>query len=265
MAKKNEKSMELEIKNLQKHMGGLVRTILDLKIRVESMEKKDDENGKDDLESILKRQQMNTKAIAENKDAILKIDEEIHALSRPKQNKVQKDRLVSRNDDKDMNKDAPEVHTRVEEISDECRILTRKKCRYFNRGYCKFTKCRYTHPKEICKNYLETRKCEQRECPDRHPKCCKWIKSSGGCRRQNCLYLHTGHEEDGCNTSDGKQFSCVGCKTVWGDENCVVEHNIKNTQTFFCLNCEDWIKNKVNVLDAGWSLFDQFGYLRNDV
>ena len=63
-------------------MGGLVRTILDLKIRVESMEKKDEENGKDDLESILKRQQMNTKAIAENKDAILKIDEEIHALSR---------------------------------------------------------------------------------------------------------------------------------------------------------------------------------------
>ena len=112
---------------------------------------------------------------------------------------------------------------------------------------------------------MGTLKCEQRECPDRHPKICKWIKSSGGCRRQNCLYLHTGHEEDGCNTSSGKQFSCVGCKTVWEDENCVVGHNIKNTQTFFCLNCEDWIKNKVNVLDAGWSLFDQFGYLRNDV
>ena len=142
---------------------------------------------------------------------------------------------------------------------------SRKKCRYFNSGYCKFIKCCYIHPKEIGKIYLGTLKCEQRECPDRHPKICKWIKSRGGCRRQNCLYLHTGHEEDGCNTSSGKQFSCVGCKTVWEDENCVVGHNVKNTQTFFCLNCEDWIKNKVNVLDAGWSLFDQFGYLRNDV
>ena len=33
-------SMELEIKNLQKHMGGLVKTILDLKIRLESLERK---------------------------------------------------------------------------------------------------------------------------------------------------------------------------------------------------------------------------------
>ena len=137
-------------------------------------------------------------------------------MSKPKPNNVQKDNLVIRNDNKDLNKDTPEVHETVKGISDECRISTRKKCRYFNRGYCKFIKCRYTHPKEICKIYLGTLKCEQREFPDRHPKTCKWIKCSIGCRRQNCLYLHTGHEEDGCNTSDGKQFSCVGCKTVWG-------------------------------------------------
>ena len=31
-----------------------------------------------------------------------------------------------------------------------------KKCRYFNKGYCKYTvKCRYLHPKEVCKNHLE--------------------------------------------------------------------------------------------------------------
>ena len=52
---------------------------------------------------------------------------------------------------------------------------------------------------------------------------------------------------------------------MWEDKKCVVEHYIKNTKTFFCHNCEDWIKKKVNVLDAGWSLFDQFGYLRTDV
>ena len=45
----------VDAKNLQKHMGGLVKTSLDLKIRLESLEKKDDENGKDDIESILER------------------------------------------------------------------------------------------------------------------------------------------------------------------------------------------------------------------
>ena len=257
--------MELEIKNLQKHMGGLVKTILDLKMRVEAVEKRDVDSGKDDLESILERQKVNTKAIAENKEAILKIDKEIEALSRPKQNNVQKNSVVSRNTDEDLNKDATEVPKRLEENSEDGGISTRKKCRYFNRGFCKFTKCRYTHPKGICKTYLKTLKCDQIECTDRHPKVCKWIKSSGGCRRQNCLYLHDSHGDDSCNTSVKKQFACVGCKTVWEDKNHVVEHNIKNIQTFFCLNCEDWIKHKVKVFDAGWSLFDQYGYLRYDV
>ena len=58
---------------------------------------------------------------------------------------------------------------------------------------------------------------------------------------------------------------CEGCKTVWENEKHVVEHNIQNTQTFFCLNCEDWIQNKENVFVAGWSLFDNEGYLRHDV
>ena len=38
--KMNNKTMEEEIKKLQKHMGGLVRTILDLKSKVEALEKK---------------------------------------------------------------------------------------------------------------------------------------------------------------------------------------------------------------------------------
>ena len=104
--------MELEIKNLQKHMGGLVKTILDLKMRVEAVEKRDVDSGKDDLESILERQKVNTKAIAENKEAILKIDKEIEALSRPKQNNVQKDSMVSRNIEEDLNKDDTELSKR---------------------------------------------------------------------------------------------------------------------------------------------------------
>ena len=38
-----------------------------------------------------------------------------------------------------------------------------KKCRYFNRGYCKYCdKCRFIHPKNICSEYLKTSKCERK-------------------------------------------------------------------------------------------------------
>jgi hypothetical protein len=50
MAKGNEKAMELEIKTLQKHMGGLVKTVLDLKSKVEALEKKPGENLLDEVE-----------------------------------------------------------------------------------------------------------------------------------------------------------------------------------------------------------------------
>ena len=45
--------MEEEIKKLQKHMGGLVRTILDLKSKVEALEKKAENNQHNKLENIV--------------------------------------------------------------------------------------------------------------------------------------------------------------------------------------------------------------------
>ena len=47
MAKKNDKvKMEEELKSMQKHMGGLVRTIVDLKSRLELVEKQLEEAKK---------------------------------------------------------------------------------------------------------------------------------------------------------------------------------------------------------------------------
>ena len=34
---------------------------------------------------------------------------------------------------------------------------------------------------------------------------------------------------------------------------------------FFCLNCDDWIGNKEEVLKSDWTLFDSNGDLRRDV
>ena len=55
------------------------------------------------------------------------------------------------------------------------------------------------------------------------------------------------------------------CKCAWENANHVVEHWIENIKLYFCLNCEDWVQHKSNVLKDGWSLFDEEGLLRRDV
>ena len=68
-----------------------------------------------------------------------------------------------------------------------------RKCSYFNRGHCKYkTRCRYSHPRNICKVYLENKKYEKDKCRDRHPKLCKfWLKGRSGCKRDSsCDFLH---------------------------------------------------------------------------
>ena len=89
------------------------------------------------------------------------------------------------------------------------------------------------------------------------------MKNSGGCKRgeQECVYLHNADAKFEVK----KQFKCESCKYSCEDKNCVVEHVIKNKKMFFCLNCDDWVKTKENVLNEGWTLFDEGGFLRTDV
>ena len=74
--------MAEEIKSLQKHMAGLVRTVLDLKSEVDSMKKTIEVNQKDDVEKLIEKQKIVDEEIAANKAAISKIDKEILVLSK---------------------------------------------------------------------------------------------------------------------------------------------------------------------------------------
>ena len=90
----------------------------------------------------------------------------------------------------------------------------------------------------------------------RHPRICKWEGNKGGCRRnKECDYLHINNDTD---KSDICVYQCVSCKSIWNDKICMVEHTIKNMNIFFCLNCNDWVKNKESVLDQGWTLKQDF-------
>ena len=62
--------------------------------------------------------------------------------------------------------------------------------------------------------------------------------------------------------NEGKQFRCSSCKDVWQDENCVVKHAVNHRELFFCLNCDDFVGDKAQVLDINWTLVDQQGNLR---
>ena len=52
---------------------------------------------------------------------------------------------------------------------------------------------------------------------------------------------------------------------TWMDKDCLVKHTVKNQQVYFCLNCNDWVKNKERVFDQGWTLLGEDGFLRMEI
>ena len=236
--------LELQVKELQKSMLTIVKALKDMRTSVNKLEEKANKSHDDDIQDLVNCQKTLELIVNANSEAIKRIDDEILDIKNDKA----KAETNKKND----------VHTK-EEVG--------KKCKYFNSGHCKYkSECKFSHPKEICKAYLEGRKCNQKTCLSRHPKACKWSQGRSGCTRQNCDYLHvTLALDDGHQNEAHNGFPCVGCKNCYTDTTCVVQHISGNIQFYLCLNCEDWIQDKEKILNPGWSLFDQNGDLRRDV
>ena len=122
------------------------------------MEKKVSKKQKNEIQEIIDTQQLLDERIVANSDAIKRIEKEMTEIA--------------------VNKSAKAVPEQIIEADDNVKnVNNRRKCMYYNRGHCKRTiKCRYLHPKKICKVYSETESCEEKQCPDRHSKLCKWLK-----------------------------------------------------------------------------------------
>ena len=78
--------------------------------------------------------------------------------------------------------------------------MAKQKCRYFNRGYCKYgSKCRFFHSQEICDEFVEEGICNKVGFTKRHPKHCRyWTGNPEGCSRSDsCQYLHVESERFG--------------------------------------------------------------------
>ena len=202
------------------------------------------------MEVLMEKQRAVDEALAANSAAINEIEEEMKMLIK-------------------------KPHKRGSPDGNEDYNIERKihKCRYYDRGHCKYKRgCKYFHPRDICKYYLDNGKCMEKSCVDRHPKVCKfWSKSKAGCKRgQACDFIHVTlaqHDDVKENSEIFSEhvFQCVGCKSSWDERKFVVQHNISNQIINFCLNCNDWIKDKSKVLEANWTMFDDKGDLRYDV
>ena len=322
MAKSTKEcSIEGKIETLQRHFGGIVSTVKDLKANLEALRKSFEQvqssevqemvetqrvleeivvansdsvkqikseilqlkrnecveaykqgtmegqnvnQSEDYMKEIIEKQKMIDKTIVQNSDAIKVLDKEIICILDDKSKKDMEKKEVD-NAIKELNKKIQKKQVNTQNVANDTvgdKVVNRKskKCRYFNRGYCKYkTKCRYVHPKKICDQYLASQKCDNVDCQDRHPKLCKWKEGRDGCKRDTeCDYLHV-------NLVNERKYQCVSCKDVWDDGSCMVEHIIQNTGTFFCLNCDEWVRNKSKVLEEGWTLLDGFGQLRMDI
>ena len=128
-------SLEEQIKALQRQMGGIAKLLKDLKSRVESLDKKDQESANKEIQEIIDAQTVMDEIIVANADAIKRMEKEIMEIFTKKA----------------MDKVIGDVIEKESSENDKV-IKVKKKCRYFNHGFCKYKfKCRYYHPDKICK------------------------------------------------------------------------------------------------------------------
>ena len=249
-----ENSLADQVKTLQRQMGLFGKAFKDLSEKVKKLEVKTINDDEKEIKEIIETQKVIDEIIVSNADAIKNLGKEITKLQK----------------EKERNDNCKAVEASTKKLIDNG---MRRKCRYYNRGHCKYReRCKFYHPRDICKKHLESGKCDIKECSDRHPKVCKyWNTSNNGCKRKTeCDFLHedlakTDVKDDIEDKQDAMKFECVGCKDYWTQKNCVVEHEIKNHVVYFCLNCDEWIRDKTKVLDENWSLKDEWGNLRRDV
>ena len=83
--------------------------------------------------------------------------------------------------------DLKQVAEELKSSSGENDLKEKRRCKFWNAGYCKLKKsCPFLHPEIICKES----KCVDKFCKKRHPRACKnWKK--GSCKfSEICEFIH---------------------------------------------------------------------------
>ena len=137
--------LELQVKSLEKSMVTILKAVKEIKSSVVKLEEKVDTTRNDEIQEIINAHTNLEDVIALNSEAITRIDNELLRMQNEK--------------------------AETDPAKDDVIKAESKKCKYFNRGHCKFKlKCRFVHPTEICRTYLEGKTCYEKLCKSRHPK-----------------------------------------------------------------------------------------------
>ena len=143
------------MKELEKQFGGILKLVKNLKTTVESLVEKVSKQENDEIKDIIETQKVIYEVIVANSDAIHRIEKEIK--------EIMEHRLDTYNQSNDKD------HIESANDKEETNQVRQKKCKYFNRGHCKYVnRCRNSHPTEICSTYREGNKCNQSSCQKRH-------------------------------------------------------------------------------------------------
>ena len=238
----SNKALEERITALERSMGTVVKALKEINLGMKELQEQNKKEPSDAIEDILESKRLIEENLVKHNEAIEQIEKDIAKIE---------DKIKSEGRENDDSKDV---------VGKGCKFK-QTKCRYFDKGFCKYkSRCKFFHPSLICSIYERNGNCEERTCLDRHPETCKfWLKERCN-RNEDCDFFHGTFA-----SNDESSFKCVGCKNSWTDRSCVVKHTIDGNETFFCLNCQDWVKYKTRVYDPNWTLYDEDGYLKSDV
>ena len=115
-----EKSLEIQVRTLERGMGTIVKAFQELKDSVKALEEKVDKTQTEEEKEIMKNQKMLGGLLKANSEAIKKIDTDII--------RIQNENSANQK--------------KAEENSKE-RV---KKCKYFNSGHCKYeVECKFLY------------------------------------------------------------------------------------------------------------------------
>ena len=187
------KAIEERVHALEKSMGTVVKALREIKTEIKHLGEHGNKQQNDEIQEILDKQKVINAIISKNADAIERIDKEI----------ARREKEASEDDNVKM------VDT--EKVTEIRKNYKSTKCRYFDKGFCKYRKkCRYSHPEQTCGQHAKFGQCGDERCPHRHPEICKNWQSNSCKRNLKCDFLHVGMvSNDDQNQAHKSNYKCV--------------------------------------------------------
>ena len=151
-----------QVEELMRNQTFILEAVRNLNERLEMIEQNYDVEKMNEIQEILDSQAVIDEVIVKNSDDIANM----------KKSKDENGDLI-----KSLDAKIDLLDTEIKRRENELELFTEidneqtennKICRFYNRWYCKRkTLCSFTHPKQICTNYLKEGKCNVETCSSR--------------------------------------------------------------------------------------------------